>query len=224
MKNTPTKIDANSANVAALPAENARERKQPHRQHRRRGPGARQATNPATSNAPSDECAERPRRCPNPRCCHARAPTRVRTPPPLTRTSPRRSSAAVFAEALFDAPQRQRQHNQADGHVEPEDPLPGDAVGHRSADHGPTDHREAGDALEDPDCAASALGRIGRGDDRQGERDHHRRAHALYGPGRDQPVHVRGTARRLPRPLRKAPFPPRTCAAARSDRRAPLPA
>ena len=48
--------------------------------------------------------------------------------------------------------------DEADRDVEPEDPLPGEALGDRAADDRAGDHREPGDAAEDPERRPARLG------------------------------------------------------------------
>src|SRR5262249_16687448 len=73
----------------------------------------------------------------------------------------------------------ERCENEADGHVEPEDPMPGDAVDDRAADERPDSDRETADASPDPECEPATLTRHGGGEDRQRERRDDRRTDAL---------------------------------------------
>lgn len=80
----------------------------------------------------------------------------------------------------------QRQQNQADRHVQPEDPLPGEVLGEAAADQGPAGDGKSGDGAEDAERHAAAGG--GHGGREQGERQRHhdRRTDPLDGPEGDQ--------------------------------------
>ena len=103
---------------------------------------------------------------------------------------------AVGALGLREPPPGDGQQDEADGHVEPEDPLPGQALDDGAADDRADGDGEAGDAAPDAEREAAAGRRHRAGKDRQGERRHDRAADALQGAGRDQPVDARRQRRR----------------------------
>jgi hypothetical protein len=81
---------------------------------------------------------------------------------------------------------RQRDQRDPDRHVDPEDPVPADAIDHGTADERPERDGEAGDAAPGADReAALALGERG-GEQRERERRDDRPTRALQGPGGDQ--------------------------------------
>ena len=92
------------------------------------------------------------------------------------------------AVALDQAAARDRQQREADGHVDPEDPLPRDALDDRAA--GERAHRdgEAADARPDAEREAALLGRERLAEQRQRERGDDRAAEALDRPRGDQRV------------------------------------
>ncbi len=99
---------------------------------------------------------------------------------------PREVERAVAPARLRDPGEHERHRQQPDRDVDPEDPLPGQAVGDRAADHRPAPDGQAGQALQRAHRRAAALGREGGADERQRERHHERRADALDGTGDDQ--------------------------------------
>ena len=96
---------------------------------------------------------------------------------------PDRVEALARAAALHEEQARRRQHEQADRHVEPEDPLPGDAVDDGAADERAERDRETGDARPDAERDPSALGGKGGREQRQAQRQHEGCAGALQRPG-----------------------------------------
>ena len=96
--------------------------------------------------------------------------------------------------ALLQAEERERDQDQPEGDVEPEDPLPGDALHDRAADQRAERDGEAADPAPGAEREAAALGRHGRGEDRQGQRQHDRAAEALDRAGRDQLVRRAGAS------------------------------
>ena len=120
---------------------------------------------------------------------------------------PRQVERALGAAALGDPGEHERHGEQADRDVDPEDPLPGEALGDGAADHRAARDREAGEALQRADRRAAALGREGGADERQRERHHERGAGALDGAGGDQRSRRRARARRRPRRARRATRP-----------------
>ena len=95
---------------------------------------------------------------------------------------------ALGAMALGQAQRRQRHDDQADRHVEPEDPVPVEAFGDGAADQRPDRDGEAGDATPRPEGDGTALRRDGGGQDGQGERRDERTADALDGTSQDEDV------------------------------------
>jgi hypothetical protein len=98
-------------------------------------------------------------------------------------------------EALREPGERERSQYQADRHVEPEDPVPVEAVDDGAADDRPCRNRETGDTAPEPDRGTALLGRKCGADQRQGQRHHDRSRGALKRACRDQRVHVRGQRR-----------------------------
>ena len=82
--------------------------------------------------------------------------------------------------------QRERNSDDRNRHVDPEDPLPREPVDYRSTDHGTHRDSQSGDATPDTDCHG-ALGFRYRCDE-EGQRERHDRgcARALKCPGRNQ--------------------------------------
>ena len=66
----------------------------------------------------------------------------------LIRITPTRSRPAARTLALGDLASTSGIRDEADGHVDPEDPLPGQAFRHHSADHRAAQYGEAGDRAE----------------------------------------------------------------------------
>ena len=92
---------------------------------------------------------------------------------------PERVEAFARAVALGQEGARERQDDDPERDVQPEDPLPGDAVDDGAADERPERDREPRDARPDAERDAAALGGEGRCEQGQAERKHHRRARAL---------------------------------------------
>ncbi len=90
---------------------------------------------------------------------------------------------------------RQRQEDQPDRHVQPEDPLPGDAVDDGAADERAHGDSEAGDAGPGAERDTAPLARDRSAQDRQGQRRHDRGAEALQRSSGDQPVGRRSERR-----------------------------
>ena len=114
-------------------------------------------------------------------------------PWPLPRTRPQtmpkqagadeREPAQVEARAravrLVQAPPRERHEDEADRDVDPEDPLPRQALDHGAADERPEGDGQAADATPGAEREAAALGRDRRAEDRQRQRRDDRAAEAL---------------------------------------------
>ena len=113
------------------------------------------------------------------------AQVRANSPAPAS-TMPVRSSCDRGAAALAQPDRGQGGHRQPDGHVDPEDPLPGQALHHGAAQDRAGRDAEAGQGAPDADGRAALLGREGVADQRQGERQQQGRAAALDGAGGDQ--------------------------------------
>ena len=140
-KNTPQKSEPIAKKIAALPAENARERKK-----RIGSIGARRAQ------LPGDEGDQQRRAGDEPADDLGAAPAREvaahEAPDEPEHAAgdehePAQVERGVGAEALRQPRQRERHERQAERHVEPEDPLPGEALGDRAADERPARHRQA---------------------------------------------------------------------------------
>ena len=180
-----------------------------------------QATKAASRHDARGDARRAPRRCPSPRRCRARGPTRSRARRAVISARPGRSSASSLPRDSRDPREHERDRQQADRDVDPEDPLPGEAVGDRAADHRPAGDGEAGQALQRAHRRAAPLGREGGADERERERHHERRAHALDGAGGDQRAGVGRERAGRGRRARTAPGRRRTGGAGRSGRRAP---
>src|SRR5213078_174155 len=59
--------------------------------------------------------------------------------------------AGVWAEALLHPGEYERDREQPDRHVDPEDPLPADSLDDGTADERPARHGDPRDRTEDPD-------------------------------------------------------------------------
>ena len=75
---------------------------------------------------------------------------------------------------------------EADRHVEPEDPVPVEALGDGATDERPDGDGETGDAAPGAERDRATLGRDRGGQDGQGQRRDDRAADALDGAGEDQ--------------------------------------
>ena len=95
---------------------------------------------------------------------------------------------AVWAAALGQPARGQRSEREADGHVDPEDPVPGDALHDGAADERAERDGDAGDARPDADGDAAALLGKGFGEQRERERRDDRGAGALHRARGDQQV------------------------------------
>ena len=92
----------------------------------------------------------------------------------------------VGAAALRDPAADERERNEADGEVEPEDPAPVEARGDRAARDRPGDQRKPGDAGENAERLAALLARIGGAQQRHRERHDQRGSRTLCGARRNQ--------------------------------------
>ncbi len=99
--------------------------------------------------------------------------------------------ALARAEGLVESKQRQHDGGDADGHVDPEDRLPGEPFGDRAAHERPDGDGEAADAAPRAQRDGASLRRDGSREDRQGERQDDGAAEALDGPGDDERVRCR---------------------------------
>src|SRR5439155_26786262 len=103
---------------------------------------------------------------------------------------------------------------ETDRDVQPEDPLPGDALDDRAADEWPERDREAADAAPGAECEPALLGRDGGAEDRQRQGRHDRAADALKGSRRIHPLARRSECRECGRsgedaePEYEQPAPP----------------
>ena len=78
----------------------------------------------------------------------------------------------------------------AERHVDPEDPVPVEALGDRAADQWSGRDTETGDPAPDPDDRAAAVGRERRGEEGQPQGHHDRGTEALDGSEADQDAEV----------------------------------
>ncbi len=96
------------------------------------------------------------------------------------------------AVALGEQLRAEQYRDQADRDVQPEDPLPAEALRDHPSDEGTRGDGQSGQPAVDADDQAAALGRERRGQDGQAERHDGGRSEALHGPGRDEVREVRG--------------------------------
>ena len=117
----------------------------------------------------------------------------------MTVTAPATSKCPGLAlgAALGDQPRRQRQHDQGDRDVDPQDPLPPEPVGEEAAEQHARGASGAGDRAPGAERLV-ALGAVGEegGDDREGGGSDDRGAEALGRAGGDQLALGRGEAGR----------------------------
>ena len=111
--------------------------------------------------------------------------TRARSPA-LIRPRPGHVEPALGTVGLGQTERGQREHDQPDRHVEPEDPVPVEALGDGAADERADGDREAGDPAPGPERDGASLRRDGRGQDGQGQRRDDRAADALDRAGEDE--------------------------------------
>ena len=90
------------------------------------------------------------------------------------------------APRLHQAPAGHRQEGQADGHVEPEDVLPGPATRHRTADEWTDGYRTTTDGPPEAERGIATFRSHGRAEQGERQRHDHRSAGSLECPGRDQ--------------------------------------
>ena len=177
------------ASDAPLAAENARFRKN------RSGSMGSFARASQATNADQQDGADRERRD------DLRARPAVRVPVDETPDEPEHAAAGeheprqverlVRAVALLEH-ERQRQDDQADRHVQPEDPLPGDPIDDGAADERAGCDGQAGDARPRPERKSALLGRERTRQDGEAQRRHDRTADSLHGSRSDQRVHRGG--------------------------------
>ena len=134
-KNTPVNSEAKVRKIAALPAEKARERNSPIGSIGSRARSS-QATNATTSAAPATSVPTTSTE-PQPAWLPRTSPQTSPSAPPETRASPARSRAASEPKLSFILVEHQGYGDQPDRHVEPEDPLPADALDHAPPTSGP---------------------------------------------------------------------------------------
>src|SRR5262249_45138674 len=95
---------------------------------------------------------------------------------------------ALGTERLIEPEEAEDDGDDADRHVEPEDPMPGDALGDRAADERADRDGKPADTAPGAERDRTSLGRNTGREDRQGEWGHDRAADALRRPGEDQDV------------------------------------
>ncbi len=93
-------------------------------------------------------------------------------------------------ETLWDATEHERNDEQADGDVEPEDPLPGEALGDRATYYRASEKGQPGHTPEDPQRPPSSLRRERRAQLRQRQRHDQRCPASLDSARGDQPADV----------------------------------
>src|SRR6202035_5542321 len=94
--------------------------------------------------------------------------------------------AAVWTVALAQLAGGERDQQDADGDVDPEDPVPGDGLHDGAADERADGDRDAADARPDADRHPAALGGEGLGQEGQGQRGDDGRSRALQSAGGDE--------------------------------------
>ena len=97
---------------------------------------------------------------------------------------------SAWPEALLYATEHERDNQQADRHVEPEDPLPGQALSDRPSHDRTGDQGQPADATKDSQRPRPLLRWEGRAQQRQRQREHQRCAASLDGARGDQPTNV----------------------------------
>src|SRR6185436_111264 len=85
------------------------------------------------------------------------------------------------APALLEMAQGKRDEEEADRHVEPEDPVPGDPLDHRAADERPEGDRQSPDTAPGAEREPALRWGHGRAEQREGEGHHDRAAETLHG-------------------------------------------
>jgi multidrug efflux pump subunit AcrA (membrane-fusion protein) len=91
-------------------------------------------------------------------------------------------------EAFVDATGHHRNDDGRDGQIDPEDPLPREALRNRAAHHRSGDERDSGGTAEDAQCLAALFPRERRAQERHREWHHQGRAGSLDGARGDQPA------------------------------------
>ena len=115
-------------------------------------------------------------------------PHTIASRPAAERARPGRSSRPFEPCVSWSLPQRERDQHEPEGNVEPEDPLPGDALHDRAADERAERDGQAADAAPGAERDTAAIRRHRGREDRQRERQHDRAAEPLDRAGRDQLV------------------------------------
>ena len=138
------------------------------------GAGARasQSTNASQQDAAADEAAEHLEAVPA-RLVAAHDAVDEAEQPEAREHEAHDVGTQPGAEAVRQREQGQRDRDHADGHVDPEDRLPGPALDHGAADERPGRDAEAGDAAPDADRERTPRERHRPGE--QGERERHDR-------------------------------------------------
>jgi hypothetical protein len=95
------------------------------------------------------------------------------------------------AAAFRQQPHREKDADHAERDVDPEDPMPVDALCERTTDQRSAGDGEAGEPSRHADDETAPLVREGGGEDRQAERHHGRAAQSLHRPRRNQERRVR---------------------------------
>ena len=121
------------------------------------------------------------------------APHDAQRPAGAQREAPQ-VEGGIGAVGLVHAGQDQRDGDQAQRHVDPEDPLPGQSLGDGAAHQRAAGRGHAHHALQDADGGAPPLGREGGAHQGQRQRQDRRGARPLHRAGRDQLTHRAGQA------------------------------
>ena len=184
MRNAAEKIAPLMQKAARLAAENARTRKSRSGSIGSAAVRSR-STNPASSAVPAMRAAI-PLTSPQPESPTRTSAQAIRAVPPATSGTAGRSSPVAGP-----LPPRQEQRgtgdrHHPDRHVDPEDPVPVEALHHDAADQRSAGHRQPGDPAEDADDRPAPLRRERGGDDRQRQRRDGRRPEALRSAEGDQ--------------------------------------
>ena len=176
---------------------------------------------PTASSDADRQRRRRPRALPQPAELPRTRPQTIPSAPPVTSAEARGSRGRCRGRS---SPRIARQHErdgeQADRDVEPEDPGPVDALDDGAADKGPLATASPVIALKMPIAVPRRSGGKAALEQRQAERHHERRAHALDARGRRSASRRRARARWPPRRPRTPPARRRRGAGGRAGRRA----
>ena len=161
------------------------------------GAGARSshATKAASSTAPAPIDASTVGLV-QPSACERTIPNTIPSSPELASTTPRRSSVRFGPLLSASTASANGTSSDSHGHVQPEDPVPGEAVHDRAADHRAERDAEARHAGPDAERESALLGGEGVAQQRQRQGRDHGAAEALHGARGDQRLGARRERRR----------------------------